>query len=186
MTSTWKYTTDMIRKGFEKHHVDMWQSLCQQAKTDHGKSREFLFIILDMARHNNCDVLDVVKTGEVCSKQKVIDEKFMYGLTNMVNHDSDDEVEIVKSRSGVLDLTAEEELTDSGSYEEEEGYGPFDDDRPTSADAYEIDGFVVADDDEASPTDKTPVKKELIETPGGVLKNKPAWKKRILSSISEE
>jgi len=185
MTSTWKYTTDMIRQGFEKHHIDMWQSLCQQAKTDHGKSREFLFIILDMARHNECDVLDIVKTGEVCSKQKAIDEKFMHGLTNMLNDNSDDEVEIVNSRSGVLDLTAEEEFAESGSYEEDDGYGPFDDDRPTSAEAYEIDGFVVADD-EASPTDKTPVKKELIEKQRGVLKNKPAWKKRMLSSISEE
>jgi len=180
MTSLWQYTTRMIREGFEKHHVDMWHALCQQAKTDVGKSREYLFILLDMARHNDCDVLDIIKTGEVCSKQKNINEKFMSGLTHCLV--SDDEVEIIKPGTGVLDLTAEEELAESGSYEEE-GEGPFDhDDNPTSADAYEIDGFVVADHQSPEHSDDDNDNDEEDKLP----LNKARKLKRRLSTITED
>lgn len=142
-----------------------------------------------MARHNNCDVLDIVKTGEVCSKQKNINEKFMHGLTNCLNSDSDGEVEVVKPSSGVLDLTAEEELTESGSYEEEEGEGPFDyDDNPTSADAYEIDGFVVEDhdDDKPQPAWKVINQEGPLKSTVSAMKNSSAQvRKRKLRAIPE-
>ena len=55
----------------------MWQALCQQAKCDTGNSHEHLYLLLDMANHNKCHVLDVVKTGRVSSNQKHINETFI-------------------------------------------------------------------------------------------------------------
>jgi len=130
------YLTKMIRAGFEKADVDMFAAVCQQAKTDIGDSREHLYILLDMARHNNCDVLDIVKTGRVSSGQKNINQAFIDAIFTCMA--SDEECE---PSTKVLDLTAESE---SGSYEEEER-----DDTPNSRDAYEIDGFVVEDIEDA-------------------------------------
>jgi len=122
------YLTKMIRAGYEKADVDMFAALCQQAKTDIGESREYLFVLLDMARHNDCDVLDVVKTGRTCSGQKAINKAFMDAVFKAVSSDDDDSEPSTK----VLDLTCEESLEDSGSYEEEPT-------NPTSAEAYAID-----------------------------------------------
>ena len=74
------YLTKMIREGYEPIDVNLWQAVCQQAKTDIGDSRTYLFLLLDMARHNQVDVLEIVKTGRVCSGQKSINEKFMKAL----------------------------------------------------------------------------------------------------------
>jgi len=133
------YLTKKIREGFEKEDVDMFAALCQQCKTDVGDSRDYMFMLLDMARHNKCDVLEIIKTGRVCSGQKSINEKFIDALLNAVA--SDDERD---ASTGVLDLTAEEELSDesSGSYEETSEPR---DDRPSSRDAYLIDDWCVAD-----------------------------------------
>lgn len=149
------YLTKMIREGFEKADVDMWQALCQQCKTDIGKSHEYMFLLLDMARHNNCSVLDIVKTGRVTSEQRSINDKFIDAVFSAVASD-DEGVASTK----VLDLTAEDE---SGSYEEtDEKYL----DAPTSNEAYEIDGFVVEDhDSEPEVTEKKAgVKRKLKQT----------------------
>jgi len=122
------YLTKMIRAGYEKADVDMFAALCQQAKTDIGESREYLFLLLDMSRHNDCDVMDVVKTGRTCSGQKNINAAFMEAVFNAVA--SDDEHSEPSTK--VLDLTCEESLEESGSYEEEPEH-------PTSAEAYAID-----------------------------------------------
>ena len=150
------YLTKMIREGFEKADVDMWQALCQQCKTDIGKSHEHMFLLLDMARHNDCSVLDIVKTGRVCSEQRSINDKFIDAVLNSVA--SDDEG---VAGTKVLDLTAEEEL--SGSYEETDDKYI---DAPTSNEAYEIDGFVVEDhDSDADVSDKKQgVKRKLKQT----------------------
>jgi len=133
------YLSKMIRAGVEKEDVDMFAALCQQCKTDVGQSRHFMFLLLDMARHNKCDVLDIVKTGRVCSSQKNINQAFVDAILMAVA--SDDERD---ASTGVLDLTAEEELSESGSgsYEETDSYY---NDNPNSYEAYEIDGFVVPD-----------------------------------------
>jgi len=136
------YLTKKIREGFEKADVDMFAALCQQCKTDVGRSREYMFLLLDMAKHNDdCDVLEIVKTGRVCSSQNSINDKFIDGLINAVA--SDDERD---TSTKVLDLTCDEELSESssGSYEETTEPGYYND-NPTSAEAYEIDGFVVPD-----------------------------------------
>jgi len=157
------YMTKMIREGFEKADVDLWQALCQQCKTDIGNSHEYMFILLDMARHNDCGVLDVVKTGRVSCKERVINAAFMASLHSCMA--SDDEVEIGKSSAGVLDLTCEE----SGSYEEtDEKYL----DAPTSAEAYEIDGFVVPDHHSEGADDD--------------VDDKPRKLKRRLATITED
>lgn len=136
------YMTKQIRDGFEALDVQMWQSLCQQAKTEIGDSVEHLFLIIDMARHNECGVLDIIKTGRVCSGQKAVNEKFIEGLMSSLA--DGDEVATSHASTRVLDLTCEESDADSGSYEEtSQEYNA----NPTSAEAYEIDGFVVADDD---------------------------------------
>jgi len=145
------YLTKMIREGFEKADVDMWQALCQQCKTDIGNSHEYMYLLLDMARHNDCSVLDIVKSGRVCSQQRNINEKFIDALLKSVA--SDDERE---SGTKVLDLTAEEEL--SGSYEETDS--KYIDD-PNSNEAYEIDGFVVEDHDSEAEADTSNKKKGL-------------------------
>jgi len=143
------YLTKMIRAGYEKSDVDLFAALCQQCKTDIGKSREYMFLLLDMAQHNKCDVLDIVKTGRVCSNQKAINDKFIDAVIHAVDSDGEGQ-----PSTGVLDLTAEESL--SGSYEEtSQEYN----DRPTSNEAYEIDGFVVEDDDDGDRADKAPLTK---------------------------
>jgi len=140
------YMTKMIREGYEAADVNLWQALLQQAKTDIGDSHEYVFLLLDMARHNKVGVLEIVKTGRVCSNEKAINQKFMHALFHAVA--SDDEVLVQESKHSkttkqgtkVLDLTCDDEsLSSSPSYEEEYN------DNPTSAEAYEIDGFVVED-----------------------------------------
>jgi len=170
------YMTKMIRAGFEAADVNLWQSLLQQAKTDIGDSHHYLFLLLDMARHNKCDVLEVVKTGRVCSGQKSVNEKFIDSLLNCVASPKD---EVGDASTGVLDLTADEELSDSASYEEtSEPYN----DNPNSAEAYEIDGFVV-EDHVSQPEDDD----DIVDKMDG-LKKKPKKRllKRKLSLIPEE
>jgi len=165
--------TKMIRAGFEAADVNLWQSLLQQAKTCIGDSHTYVFLLLDMARHNKCDVLEIVKTGRVCSGQKSVNEKFMDSLINCMNSDAE-EVDVGESSTRVLDLTADEELSESGSGSYEETSEPYND-RPSSRDAYEIDGFVVEDDDED------------VEDKLDGLKRKPKrLLKRKLSVIPEE
>jgi len=138
------FMTKMIREGYEAADVTMWQSLLQKAKTDFA-CHEFVFLLLDMARHNKVNVLDIVKTGRVCSGQKTINQPFIDAILNAVA--SDDEGE---PGPRVLDLTCDEDSL-SGSYEEtSQEYN----DNPTSAEAYEIDGFVVADDDDVDDKPK--------------------------------
>lgn len=143
------YLENRIRDGFTSDDVRLWQALCRQCEMEMGDSVKYMFTILDIAKHNDVGPLDIVKTGRLCSEQKAINQKFMEALLLAV-YDGDDEKsdeKVVK----VLDLTADDEDL-SGSYEEEDGEGPFDhDDTPTSADAYEIDGFVVEDHEEEKP-----------------------------------
>jgi len=197
------YLENSIRRGFTSEDVRLWQALCRQCETNIGDSHKFMHFILDVAKHNDVDALDIIKTGRLCSEQKSVNQKFIEALMLAVydgdGDDADVDVDDKKAVKAVLDLTADE---DSGSYEEEEGEGPFDDDRddtPNSADAYEIDGFVVSDDlPEAaykalarSNTNVTPHglarKNALVETPAGAVALKASsLKKRVLESISEE
>lgn len=148
------YMTKMIREGFEAADVQLWQSLLQQAKTDIGDSHTYLFLLLDMARHNKCHVMEIVKTGRVCSEQKNINEKFMQALHECLTEDVET-VKVGESSTKVLDLTCDEEPSESGSYEEtSREYN----DNPTSAEAYEIDGFVVEDHDSESRSVTPPAK----------------------------
>ena len=149
--------TKMIRAGYEAADVNMWQALCQQAKCEIGNSHEYLFLLLDMANHNKCNVLDVVKTGRVSSGQKNINQLFIDSVVNLVASTDDDEVAAGHSSTKVLDLTCEEELSESNSYEEEYN------DNPNSNEAYEIDGFVVEDDDIEEEETKPLTKKRLIK-----------------------
>lgn len=159
------YMTAKIREGYEAADVTMWQQLLQSAKTEAGDSIRHLFLILDMAQHNKCDVLDIVKTGRVCSNSKAIDQKFADALMHCVDspvdpgnsvwqHEFDHEyAERQKRKSGasVLDLTCDDESSGS-SHSYEETSEPYKD-NPTSAEAYEIDGFVVPDHD-SEPEDE--------------------------------
>ena len=138
--TTTAFLTKKIREGYEKADVDMWQALCQQCKMDIGNSIEHMYVIIDMAKHNECDVLDIIKTGRVSSGQKAINEAFINSLFSCI---PDDEEPVGVTKAGVLDLTAESE---SGSYEETEPPAEYND-NPTSNEAYEIDGFVVNEDE---------------------------------------
>jgi len=157
------YLAKSIRAGYEKEDVDMFAALCQQCKTDIGESRTFMFLLLDMARHNGVDVLDIVKTGRVCSGQKSINEAFMFAIDNAVA--SDDERE---SSTKVLDLTADEELShsSSGSYEETSEPGC---QRPSSRDAYLIDDWCVEEPvEDADAVDH----REIVKPKKRLLKRK--------------
>lgn len=146
--------TAKIREGFEPAEITMWQNLLQAAKTDEGDSHEYLFLLLDMAQHNECDVLEIVKTGRVCSGSKSIDDKFIHSLRHCVDADSDVDSngkEVVPRKQGpkVLDLTCDESSLSSSSHSYEETSEPYNA-NPTSAEAYEIDGFVIDDHDSGS------------------------------------
>lgn len=143
------YMTAKIREGYEAADVTMWQQLLQSAKTEAGDSLRHLFLILDMAKHNQCEVLDIVKTGRVCSNSKSIDQKFADALIHCVDT-PDDDVEVIEDGNirrhtgpSVLDLTCNDESSGS-SHSYEETSEPYND-NPTSNEAYEIDGFVVED-----------------------------------------
>lgn len=139
------YTENKIRLGYSSLDVGLWQGLCRQAEMEAGKSVEYIHRIIDLAQHTEADVLDIIKSGRTCSGQKSVNDKFMAALYDAMA--SDDEAEATAAAATVLDLTADEELaSESGSYEETSG--PFEDRRPSSREAYEIDGFVVEDDDD--------------------------------------
>jgi len=192
-----------IRKGFTSEDVRLWQALCRQCETDVADSHKWMHFILDMAKHNSEPALQIIHTGRELSGEKAINQKFIQALILAVC--SDDEDEDDKAAAKVLDLTADEELSESGSYEEtskgfyddiEEAYDYID--NPSSADAYEIDGFVVADDEPEAKDTRILRKssKELpglmrsgafVETPAGaVALRKSSLKKRTLESISED
>lgn len=202
------YLENSIRRGFTSEDVRLWQALCRQCETNIGDSHKYMHFILDVAKHNGVDALDIIKTGRLCSEQKSVNQKFIEALMLAVydgdGDDADVDVDDKKAANSVLDLTAE----DSGSYEEE-GEGPFDydrDDTPNSADAYEIDGFVVEDHEEplspkrlvtaaealrnSSATVKVSGlvrRRALVETTAGAVALKDSsLKKRVLESISEE
>jgi cell division protein YceG involved in septum cleavage len=162
------YMTSKIREGYEPADITMWQNLLQQAKTDEGNSHEYLFLLLDMAQHNECDVLEIVKTGRVCSNAKSINEDFISSLRNCVNVDDDDASNSPMSQEGaprkqavkVLDLTCEESSLSSSSHSYEETSEPYNA-NPTSAEAYEIDGFVAPDTYDDDVDDKRDVLKKI-------------------------
>jgi len=215
MTSTkTSYLESSIRRGFTSEDVRLWQALCRQCETNIGDSHKYMHFILDVAKHNDVEALDIIKTGRLCSEQKSVNQKFIEALMLAVCDDGDaadvdDDVDDKQAVKAVLDLTADE---DSGSYEEEERKGPFDhDDTPNSAEAYEIDGFVVHDDEpEVEAVTKQMLRKSikiltphesvtrvtphglarrssLVETPAGAVALKASsLKKRVLESISEE
>ena len=200
------YLETTIRDGYTSEDVRMWQALCRQCETEVGDSIKYMWTILDIAQHNSCAPIGIISMGRNVSDQKNVNQKFMEALLLAVyepNEKDEDDVPPAKNPK-VLDLTADDDDL-SGSYEEEEGEGPFDDDRddtPNSKDAYEIDGFVVEDveDEEASPsvfhadTRMTPKTQSRglarsnarIETPAGAVAIKSSLKKRVLESISEE
>jgi len=158
--SQYVYLTKMIRAGYEKTDVDMFAALCQQCKTDIGESREYMYLLLDMARHNECDVMDIVKSGRVSSGQRNINDKFMTAVFDFVASDDDG----VDTSTKVLDLTCAESVdSSSGSYEETSS-------RLTSAEAYDIDDDV---------EDKT-------DPPSRVSKASTGVKRKHLTSIPEE
>jgi len=198
------YLENSIRRGFTSEDVRLWQALCRQCETNIGDSHKYLHFILDVAKHNGVDALDIIKTGRLCSDQKAVNQKFIEALMLAVydgdGDDDDNDVDDKAAVKAVLDLTADD---DEGSYEEE-GEGPFDyarDDNPNSADAYEIDGFVVEDDEPAEKwapemggkgESEHLCREELrrsrfVETTAGaVALKKSSLKKRVLESISEE
>ena len=201
MTSTkTSFLEDSIRKGFTSEDVRLWQALCRQCETDIGDSHKFMHFILDMATHNGESALQIIHTGRELSKQKAVNQEFINALVLAVCSDDEacyedaeaatrEEDAIQRDAQKVLDLTAEES---SGSYETTGEDHFYQDCTPNSADAYEIDGFVV-EDDEAPPTDKkkkSALKRTVssfVETPAGaVALRKSSLKKRVLESISED
>jgi len=197
-----------IRKGFTSEDVRLWQALCRQCETDVADSHKWMHFILDMAKHNAEPALQIIHTGRELSGQKAVNQKFIEALVLAVCSDNDDD-EDDKAAANILDLTADEDL-ESGSYEEEEkGFYDDIDDNPTSADAYEIDGFVVADDEPEAEGNRILRKSSkvlepeeavrrtelpglmrssaFVETPAGaVAVRKSSLKKRVLESISED
>jgi len=148
------YLESTIRDGYTSEDVRMWQALCRQCETEVGDSVKYMWTILDIAQHNSCGPIGIISMGRDVCDQKNVNQKFMEALLLAVHEpdDKDQDGFPLEKHPKVLDLTADDEDL-SGSYEEE-GEGPFDDDRddtPNSKDAYEIDGFVTEDhDSEAS------------------------------------
>lgn len=157
-----RYLEQKIREEYTSADVSMWQALCRQCETEVGDSIDHMYLILDMAKHNEVNVLDIIKCGRVASGQANVNGRFIECLIKEMYGDEADtkeEEEAEKTAKSVLDLTADEEL--SGSYEETDD--KYIDD-PNSKDAYEIDGFVVEDKIERvwAPS----IKRWLYETNG--------------------
>lgn len=207
------YIEKKIREGYATQDVTMWHSLLREAETEIGESHKNLFLIMELANHNESSPLAIIATGRALSGEKKVNTKFMDALHNMVNEieevpNGDDREcgttgtnkkkpigkqcpggngqsgTVGKNKlsvysTGILDLTADEEtLSGSGSYEVSECSREHDPlctskcsscgdlkrslgfynyiDSPNSADAYEIDGFVVPD--------KKPKAKRKLET----------------------
>lgn len=193
-----RYLEKKIREEYTSADVALWQGLCRQCETEAGDSIDHMYVILDMAKHNDVQPLDIIKCGRVASGQTAVNGRFMECLIKEMYGDDAENVE------SVLDLTAEEEL--SGSYEEtDEKYI----DDPNSKEAYEIDGFVVPDeeadtghrcqhgvllkdnDEACDPCWRASIKaaaakKANAETPTGAGKvPRDIWKKRNLQTIEE-
>lgn len=194
-----RYLEQKIREEYTSADVALWQGLCRQCETEVGESTDFMLTILDMAKnYEGCAPLDIIKMGRIASGQNAVNGKFMESLIKEMYGDDEEKGE------SVLDLTAEEEL--SGSYEEtDEKYL----DAPTSNEAYEIDGFVVPDEeadtghrcqhgvllkddnDVCDPcwraaNKASAAKKANADTPTGAGKvPRETWKKRNLQVIQE-
>jgi len=192
LTAKQRYTEMKIRQGYSSLDVNLWQALCRQCEMEVGASVAYMARIIELAKHTNADVLDIVSTGRQLSAQKNINDKFMLALDNALSSEdeSDEAKHAVKQ---VLDLTADEELSsDSASYEETSEPGSAGS-RLNSNECYEIDGFVVPDDkdDDVDRDDVvTPAKSSrplYFEEVGSVKvgKKKPLLKRR-LSVINEE
>jgi len=122
-TTKTTYLEARIRDGYTSEDVRMWQALCELCKTEVGPSIGHMWTIIDIAKNTQSTILDVVKMGRTVSEQKNINEQFMRALFLAVTSDDegegpfDDDVDDKKPK--ILDLTCDEELSDSGSYEEE-------------------------------------------------------------------
>lgn len=114
------YQEKMIRKGYTTQDIRMWQTLCRQCLTEVGDSVKFMYGIIDLSKSNDCTVLDIIKTGRMCSEQKNINEKFMQSLLCAVVDDgSEDNLPTGRFPTGrqtsstqMLDLTADDEDSD--------------------------------------------------------------------------
>lgn len=120
-TTKTKYLEARIRDGYDSEDVRMWQALCELCKTETGPSVGHMWTIIDIAKNTHCDILDVVKMGREVSEQKNINEKFMRAVFMAVaSEDEEGEGPFDDDApQKVIDLTCDEELSESGSYEEE-------------------------------------------------------------------
>jgi len=178
------YMERMIRKGYSSADVTMWQSLLRSCEIDEPLAISHLSALLDLASHLKCSHLDLIKTGrELAPKEKRVTEAFLKAIFLMVDEDEfADHVDAnksvnVKTRPGgngdsgtvnkpalpkVLDLTADDDDESSASYEETSEPGSDHwtyNQNPTSAEAYEIDGFVVPDEEATPPVMRRSLKR---------------------------
>jgi len=194
------YLENSIRKGFTSEDVRMWQALCRQCELEVGDSIKYMFTVLDIAKHNQVGPLDIVKMGRLCSEQKNVNQKFMEALLLAVYSDGeeeegegpfDDDADADvddKKPVKVLDLTADDDDDLSGSYEETSEKYYDTNDNPTSHQAYEIDGFVVEDDEAESGqgTEAHPKPGVTRVTANGLARSNALVGKRKLRTITED
>lgn len=194
MTSKTEYLEKRIRDGFTTEDVRLWQGLCRAVELELAESTTHMYAILDLAKHNGCGPLDMVKTGRMLSNEKAINEKFMAALFLSVVSDNEGDDEAADEEQDepkkIIDLTADE----SGSYEETSEPNTrlepsqYYNDCPTSAEAYEIDGFVVPDHESVPASEESPPraasstsKPHPARTPGAPKpQNHEVLKKRAL------
>jgi len=185
LTPKQQYTENKIRAGYSSIDVGIWQALCRQCEMEAGHSIKHMRTILELADHCGGDVLDMISSGRTLSGQKSVNEKFMAALINSMA-----EVDECAEAPPDIDLTANEELSSSGSYEEtsEPGSGS----RLNSAECYEIDGFVVEDNDDDIDRAADEIvaaassSRRGFEEIGQVKNGKKRLIKRKLSIIDEE
>jgi len=204
------YTEKKIREGYSTQDVQLWHGLLRDAETEIGSAQAYLFAVMELALHNDVQPLDMIKTGRLLSGQKKVNDKFMCALHDMVDEDNNWIGEPIQApggngdsgtvnkdikpkatkvkglSTGVLDLTADDnDESSSGSYEETDGYYEYDAD-PNSAEAYEIDGFVVPDHhSQSEPYDDVPAPKSAtsIKVNGLAHSNALAGKRKLETII---
>lgn len=186
------YLEAAIRQGFVSEDVRLWQALCRQCELEIGDSVAHMRTLLELANHTESNPLDMISSGRQLSGQKHVNDKFIAALVNSMA----DDIELSPAATKILDLTADEELSNSGSYEETSEPGSSGS-RLNSAECYEIDGFVVEDgeDDDVDRDDKVATAKWVppVATPArvsGLSKSSAGAGKRLLkrrlASITEE
>jgi len=123
-----QFIESMIKQGASLQACTMWFALMTSAATNEDQL-EYVWRLTDLGKHIEAHPVNIITTCLSQGKFTKVDDEMMKCVFNMISDDTesqsdkddfwkdaDGEVEIISKKS----LKADEELSDSGSYEQEE------------------------------------------------------------------